>query len=474
MIRVGKKEALYGYIDIIVAQLANIIVLPIILNRVNTEEYALWNVFVSIQAFVILFESGFAVLIARFTTYAISGAETIPKIGRPTIIEGFVNYNLLYAILVVAKEIYIKISILASTILLLATGYIYYIARGLPDILGIIVAWAVFSIGIALSLYFTYYTSFLKGAGRIKEMRIISISSNIIQALLKIVLIVAGFGLLGISLAVTAVIVYRRLLIRKHVFMIFKNQSEKCFEIRNETKLQLLEALRINAKQLGAVVVAQYIENQGTTLICSVFLPLGIIGKYGLTLQILSVISSVASIPTSTFQPVLNQAVVQTDNRWAQYIYSVLTVIISTSYWIGIVLAFFFVPKLLFIIKSKTSLLGGYIFLLMAFYQFEIIMHQRATKLISYSNDQRYVRSYVATAICELLCAGFALKICNGSILIYVILLVAVELYNFVVWPVKACELIGFHVKTSYIEGVKSICQYIPLLIRSKLWRQKN
>ena len=51
MINIGKKEVIYGYIDVIVAQLANIIVLPIVLHQVNTEEYALWNVFVSIQSF---------------------------------------------------------------------------------------------------------------------------------------------------------------------------------------------------------------------------------------------------------------------------------------------------------------------------------------------------------------------------------------------------------------------------------------
>lgn len=472
MIKVGKKEALYGYVDVIVAQIANIIVLPIVLSKVNSEEYALWNVFVSVQAFVLLFETGFAVLIARFTTYAMSGAKSIPKTGKPEIVDDKINYNLLYAILSVSKTIYLRISVLATTALFFATGYVYHIAKKLPNIGEVIIAWAVFSVGIVLSLYFTYYTAFLKGAGKIKEMRIISISSNVIQAILKIILILAGFGLLGISIAVTAVIVYKRLLIRRHVFLVFKGQSKECFKVVDETRVQLQNALRLNAKQLGLVVVAQYIENQGTTLICSAFLPLSILGSYGLTLQILSVISSVASIPTSTFQPVLNQAVVQNDNKRSQYIFSSLTVIIVVSYWIGILMAFFFAPPLLGLIKSKTGAFTGCIFVLMAFYQFEIIMHQMATKLISYSNDQRYAKSYIITAFVELLCAGFALGLFNGDMVLYVILLVVVEIYNFIVWPLKACKMIGFKVSDAYVQGTKKLTSNVCWRIES--WKQKK
>ena len=105
MIKIGKKEAIYGYVDIILAQLANIIVLPIVLNRVSTEEYAIWNVFVSIQAFVVLFESGFSIVVARFTTYAYTGAESIPLHGKPEIKEDHINYDLLNEVLYLFEQV---------------------------------------------------------------------------------------------------------------------------------------------------------------------------------------------------------------------------------------------------------------------------------------------------------------------------------------------------------------------------------
>lgn len=460
MIKIGKKEAIYGYVDIILAQLANIIVLPIVLNRVSTEEYAIWNVFVSIQAFVVLFESGFSIVVARFTTYAYTGAESIPLHGKPEIKEDHINYDLLNEVLYVSRKLYVKIALIACIALLVATGYVSYVARDCNNIEEIILAWIVFSVGVALSLYFTFYTSFLKGAGKIKEMRIISIISSILQAVLKIAFVIAGWGLMGISVAVTLVIIYKRFSVRHHVLKIFYESGKKNFVIREEKKNEIKNSMNANAKQLGLVVIAQYIENQGTTLICSAFLPLDIIGKYGLTLQILSVIASVATTPTTTFQPVLNQYVVNGKKDQLKKLYSLLTVIITITFWIGVIVAAILVPYLLKLVKSKTSMFGGTTLIIMAFYQFEIIMHQRATKLISYTNVQPYVKSYIVTAIVELLVATVAFVVLDASITVYVAGLAMAEIYNFIVWLNRASTLVGENVLGLYTKGIKECINY--------------
>ena len=79
----------------------------------------------------------------------------------------------------------------------------------------------------------------------------------------------------------------------------------------------------------------------------------------------------------------------------------------------------------------------------MAFYQFEIIMHQRATKLISYTNVQPYVKSYIVTAIVELLVATVAFVVLDASITVYVAGLAMAEIYNFIVWLNRASTLVG-------------------------------
>ena len=462
MIKIGKKEAIYGYVDIIFAQLANIIVLPIVLRLVNTEEYAIWNIFVSIQAFVILFEGGFSILVARFATYAYSGADRILASGTAEIKENTINYELLYDVLNVSKHLYRKISLIATGILLCATFYIGYVARNCENIGSILIAWLFFSVGVVISLYFTYYTSFLKGVGKIREMRIISICSNLLQAFLKVIFVVSGFGLMGIAAAVTIVVLFKRLMIRKHVLKVFANSGINSFIFRKESAAEIKNAMFANAKQLGLVVIAQYIENQGMTLICSAFLPLTLLGQYGLTLQILSIVSSVASTPTTTYQPVLNQYVALNEQKKLRNLYSMLTVIISGTYWLGVVASVLVVPQMLLLIKSKTHMLEIVPVIIMSAYQFELIMHQRATKLISYTNRQPYVRSYVVTAFDELLLAVVVLGIMKESITIYLIGLSVIELYNLIRWMKESARLVDSTVPKLYINGIlqcKSVMQ---------------
>lgn len=470
MIKIGTKEALYGYIDIILAQLANIVVLPIVLRMVNTEEYAIWNIFVSLQAFVILFEGGFSILVARFATYAYSGADRILVSGTAEINKNVINYDLLYDVLSVSKQLYKKISLIAAGVLFCATFYIGYVARNCENIEQILIAWLIFSIGVIISLYFTFYTSFLKGIGKIKEMRIISICSNILQAILKVVFVISGLGLMGIAIAVTIVVFFKRLRIRRHVQKVFSKSEKKKYNSRKDSAVEIKNAMYANAKQLGLVVIAQYLENQGITLICSAFLPLNIISQYGLTLQILSIVSSVASTPTTTYQPILNQYVALKEQTKLRNLYSMLTVIVSITYWIGVLATITVVPQMLLIIKSKTHMLEFLPLIVMAVYQFELIMHQRSTKLISYTNTQPYVKSYVITAFVELLLAGLVLGVMKESITKYIIGLSIIELYNLIRWTRKSAEMVDSSVMMLYIIGIKE-CLTVANEWSKNLWK---
>ena len=42
MINIGKKDAIYSYINYFLTAVSNVVVLPFVLNKVSSEEYALW------------------------------------------------------------------------------------------------------------------------------------------------------------------------------------------------------------------------------------------------------------------------------------------------------------------------------------------------------------------------------------------------------------------------------------------------
>ena len=159
MINISKKDAIYSYINYFLTAISNVIVLPFVLNRVSAEEYALWSVFLSIQAFVMLIDTGFSTLVARYATYAYCGAKEIPLSGTPESEDGVINYSLLFRVFFVARKIYTKLALLALGILLLGGIYIFYLSKNLPNCKSIMYAWILFSDGIALKIYFTYYVT---------------------------------------------------------------------------------------------------------------------------------------------------------------------------------------------------------------------------------------------------------------------------------------------------------------------------
>ena len=306
----------------------------------------------------------------------------------------------------------------------------------------------------------------------IREMRILSICSNILQAILKVIFVVSGFGLIGIAFAVTIVVLFKRFMIRRHALNFFSKSGKTKFTSRKDSELEIQNAMYANAKQLGLVVIVQYLENQGITLICAAFLPLNIVSQYGLTLQILSVISSVASTPTTTYQPVLNQYVALKEQTKLRNLYSMLTVIVTATYWIGVAAVVILVPNILLIIQSNTHMLEFTPLIIMAFYQFELIMHQRATKLISYTNTQPYVKSYVITAFMEVLLAAVALGVLNETITVYMIGLSIIESYNLVRWTRESGKMVESSVLMLYVKGVEECFNSAKRIVRAKIWKR--
>lgn len=68
-----------------------------------------------------------------------------------------------------------------------------------------------------------------------------------------------------------------------------------------------------NAWREGVITICNYLSNQASTLICSMFFTLSETGIYSLGVQIASAISTVASALYSAYQPTLQAAYVRQD-----------------------------------------------------------------------------------------------------------------------------------------------------------------
>lgn len=75
------KNLLWNYIGYGVSLGVNLFLLPIVLFFLSSEELGLWYVFLSISTFINLVDFGFSPQLARFVTYAYTGAGVLQKEG---------------------------------------------------------------------------------------------------------------------------------------------------------------------------------------------------------------------------------------------------------------------------------------------------------------------------------------------------------------------------------------------------------
>lgn len=78
-ISISRKDIIWNYLGYGFSFGTNILLLPIVLYYLPTEELGLWYIFLSVGAFVAMFDFGFSPQIARVITYSYAGADEIQK-----------------------------------------------------------------------------------------------------------------------------------------------------------------------------------------------------------------------------------------------------------------------------------------------------------------------------------------------------------------------------------------------------------
>ncbi|MDD2375983.1 MAG: O-unit flippase-like protein [Clostridia bacterium] len=448
MIKIGKIDAIYSYIGYFLKVFSSILVLPIILNKIPVAEYGIWSVFISINALTVIFDLGFGNVITRYITYAYCGAKEILKEGIPEVEEKEkANFDLLFEIFFVAKRIYKKVGIIVALVLLVFGLYVVGLSENtiLKDY--VLIAWFFYAMGIYMSMYFNYYNSFVKGLGMIKEIQKITIYNQIIYIIAQFVLVSLGFGLIGLGISYFFATLLLVIQLNRKVKKIILNHEDAFYKAKKKTKTkqikdsELYKSINYNSKKIGYVLITNYIQGQGSILLCSVFLTLEQTAMYGLTMQLIGIVISMATIPFSTFLPQLSAYRISKENEKLKNLYSSVMVSIFLIYFFGSVIMLIFCEPILNLIHSNTKILPLSYLLILLFYQFILVNHQRATNFISVGNEQPYVKAYILSSlvslILDLICfmLGFGLQ---GFMIVNLLVQLS---YNAWKWPQEALKV---------------------------------
>lgn len=408
MILITKKDIIWNYLGLILSFGINILLLPIVLKYLSSQDLGMWYVFSSIGALVTLIDFGFAPQIARSITYAFSGASEISKSGISISTDRkATNYLLLSKVISASKLLYLILALIAVVSLLsIGTFYIYNVSKSrLSD--QNLVAWIIYSLACFINIFYSYYNSLFKGIGAFQSLNIAVVYSKIVQFVISLLLLFLGYGLLAVSVAYfLSALVFRLYLsnaFRKEgVFSAMKSNVVGKFPFV-EIKA-MLKIMSHNASKDGLVTISNYLVIQSNIILCSIYFGLEKTASYGLTVQLLSFIASVSVIVFSTFQPLLVKASLNKDIKTKRKIYSISWVSYFFSFIILTLAVVFIGIPILALIKSNTDIELG-VFVLYAVYLLIQTNTNISASFISTSNRLPYAFPFFLSAMFGVLLA---------------------------------------------------------------------
>lgn len=432
-----KNNIKWGYISQILNSGINILLLPFIVYFLSSDELGLWYTFAALNSLVLLLDFGFSNIMTRNIGY--SWNESI-KIHEHTEIQNnkMLNFSSFLNIFFAGKKIYKYISITSGVLLItLGTMYIGKISNNHLSLEQSLFPWVIYSIAIIINIYYLYWTPVLKGTNLIKIFYQVNIVTKGSQLLASALLLYLGFGLLGVSIAYLVSVLISRFLSRTLFFK--KNSyfmSVKSMKYYNEDSSTFKKLLPSIYKQ-GILSLSNYLLDKFPVIMSGIFFGLTVTSQLGLTLQIMSVFSTIGNVAYNTMLPEMIKKNTNGEFKKAnELLYKSLSmqlfiIVIGSSFTIA------FGNIILDIFNSKTNLLELNNLLIIAMYFLLFNFQLVCVNYLIIKNEFPMVKSYVITSFIMILLSTLFSVVFNelGVTSILISQLIVISSYNAWKWP---------------------------------------
>jgi len=376
--KANKKDIIWGYLAQFLNIGSGIFIIPVAIKYLTTEDMGLWYLFIAIAGLAQLLEFGLQPTISRMTTYIYSGAKELRSEGLPDK-GGVLNPQILFDLICAAKIMYRYVSIGAALILMvLGTLYLKTFDEFQNEQLW---AWLIFSVSSIINFYFSYFNGLIIGRGDQKELyRVIAIS-KLIMLLLAVPLLINNFGLLSMAISTFVSMIVIRVLLYRAFYTAAREEIKKINNITTISSNYTI-TLWLSAWKLGVTSLGSFLILRANMFIASSFFGLKVAASYGLTVQVITILSSVSAMIFSLNLPKLNALQNVSDKVGLRLVFYRSLLITHTLYFLGAIFLIFLGIPLLEMISSNTRLVNTSILLLMlVMYQLELNHSMCATYL---------------------------------------------------------------------------------------------
>ncbi|HCE56596.1 MAG TPA: hypothetical protein DER09_02075 [Prolixibacteraceae bacterium] len=412
--QIGRKDIAWNAAGTFMRVASGVIILPIVLRTFPKEEYGLWTIFIYVGTIAALLDFGFSNAFGRNITYIFSGVKELKKKGYVTVpqYDKSIDFGLLKSVIVAMKKYY---AALAGIFLLLfgvaSPFYLPYILNKNNyegDHQTVWIAWMIYGVLVSYQLYTFYYSSLLTGRGMVKRNQQAIILGQSVRILAIYILVLLNFGLIALVIGQFLGDFVTRSISR--LFFYDKNIRK---ELSGATFVKSTEILGImfpNAARIGITTLGGLLITKAAVPIASLYLPLEMIGSFGVTKMMIDLIASIGGIWFLTFYPKITSYRVNNefDHLKRTYIKGKLFLILSFIVCgTGLVLVGTDVFEF---INSKTDLLPSPMIIVMLIFIFLESNHILSAQMLLTKNEVPFVKASILTGVATVILIFFGLK----------------------------------------------------------------
>ncbi|MFL6519567.1 MAG: hypothetical protein ACJ8NS_05045 [Chthoniobacterales bacterium] len=310
--RVSRSAVSWSLVAAALRSGSALLLLPLILWRIPSDELGLWYVFVSLGWLAGLMDLGFAHTATRAAGYLWAGSRMLLPFGIdrgvPSVetdetgaIPREPNLPMLSNLVASLRVYYFAAAGLLLVLLTTVGGvWIWHKSAGLAHAQSMRFAFLAYAIGVSLGFANSVWPSLLAGINAVREAQQITAACLVVFVCLTAAGLLAGLGMWSLVVA-TIVAGFAERLIGRTVFYRLVPPTPGKFD------LSVLRALWPNAWRTAAVGLGAFMIFQANTLICSAFLDLRTTASYGLSLQAVTALVGIGSIWVKVRLPEINQ-----------------------------------------------------------------------------------------------------------------------------------------------------------------------
>jgi O-antigen/teichoic acid export membrane protein len=402
--QIGRKDVIWNYAATTMRVASGIIVLPIVLRMLPSEEVGLWNIFLTIGSLATLLDFGFFNSFTRNITYVFSGVKELKEEGYVVVKNNdtSVDYGLLKSVIAAMRRFYGVLTGLFLLVFIIASPF--YLTNILHNYSGntkeVWIAWFTYGVLVAYQLYTYYYSALLSGRGYIKRVQQITIIGQTSRIVVTLICLFAGLKLMSLVIGQFVSDIVNRMLC--YYTFYDKEIKQKMRNVIIIPVRSIMKKMTPNAVRIGITTIGAFLIGKAIILIIPFYMSLSDVASYGLTKQMIDLIIALGGIWFATFYPkiTLHRVNEEMDHVKRMYIKGKLCLIaIFLICGVGLMVVG---DPLLTLIHSKTHLLPVsmiFVFLVISFLDAN---HGISTSYLLTKNEVPFMKATIVSGIVTL------------------------------------------------------------------------